>query len=163
MNIPNFYELLGQGYSLDQIYLLSEMKRGVSGFPVTPKVRILIQFLVRKGLCTEEFAVTRAGDELIEMMLSQEPMVMGKKMKRDDAISFYAQWLKAFPVSDGFTYRGRTFPKTRVLRKNTEKCRELFHRIMREGEYTCDDMCRAIIAESLAKMDLSIKEGQRVT
>lgn len=159
MNIPNFYELLNQGYSLDQIYLLLEMKRGVSGFPVSPRVRMIIQFLIRKGLCTEEFTVTMAGEEVIKMMLAKEAVTLVKR-SRDEAASYYARWLKAFPVSDGFSYRGKTFPKTRVLRRNTEKCRELFHKLMREGEYTCDDLCRAIIAESLAKMDNSIRQGE---
>jgi hypothetical protein len=160
MNIPNFYEILNRGYSLDQMYLLLSIERGTSGFPDTQRVNSLLQSLVRKGLCTEAFGVTELGREMTALLLSQEAAPPDIRTRRTEGVSFYAQWLKCFPITDGFTWKGRTFPKTRALRKNTEKCRELFARIIREGEYTANDLCNAIIAECLAKMEESVKRGE---
>jgi len=158
MEVPNFYALI-ESYSLDQIYLLMEMRRGVSDFPQTPRIGALLQSLKRKGLCTESFRVTSAGEELVKFAFSEEMRDI-PRVRREDGNSFYTQWLRAFPCTDGFSWRGRTFSKTRTLRKNTEKCRDLFFKILREGEYTAEELCGAIIAESLAKMEDSYRRGE---
>lgn len=158
MKVANFYELLNNGFSMDQVYLLSQMKEGTSEFPDIQRVNEILQFLVRKGLCTEKYTITAYGEEFLIMVLS-EKIVNISPMKRAPT-SFYAQWLRTFPSTDGFSWKGKSFSKTRVLRKNTEKCRELFTKIMAEGEYTVDDMCMSIIAEALAKMELSYKAGE---
>lgn len=154
MEVPGFYKIIEEGYSLDHVYMLIEMKRGVimaSG----SKASSLLQFLLRKGLCTEDFTVTKAGEQLIELATTATSVPV-KRMSVDD----YTRWIKAFPLSDGFTWRGKTFTKTRTLRKNSEKTRELFRKVIREGEYTTDDLINAIIAESRAKMEDSVKKGE---
>lgn len=120
------------------------------------KISNIYQSLVRKGLITDDGSeLTLIGKDLLEFI--ETPMV-NKFVKKKVDINEFEQWWKAFPGTDSFTHKDRTFGGSRTLRQNKEACKLKFDKILLEGEYTAQDMIEALQYDVLQKKENSIKQ-----
>lgn len=120
------------------------------------KINTIHQSLIRKGLITDDGSeLTLIGKELLDFI--QTPMV-NKFVKKKPETSDFENWWKAFPGTDSFTHKDRTFGGSRTLRQNKEACKLKFDKIMLEGEYTAQDMIEALQYDVLQKKENSIKQ-----
>jgi len=120
------------------------------------KISNIYQSLVRKGLITDDGSeLTLIGKDLLEFI--ETPMVNKFVKKKVDTLEF-EQWWKAFPGTDTFTHKDRTFSGSRSLRQNKEGCKLKFDKILLEGEYTAEDLIKALEYDVLQKKENSIKQ-----
>jgi len=129
---------------------ISEMLEG------SVKISTIHQSLIRKGLITDQGdELTLIGKELLEFI--DTPMI-NKFVKRKPDTNDFDNWWKAFPGTDSFTYKDKTFAGSRTLRQNKEGCKLKFDKILLEGEYTAQDMIDALEYDILQKKENSIKQ-----
>jgi hypothetical protein len=120
------------------------------------KINTIHQSLIRKGLITDDGSeLTLIGKELLEFI--ETPMV-NKFVKKKPDVTDFENWWKAFPGTDSFTHKDRTFGGSRTLRQNKEACKLKFDKILLEGEYTAQDMIEALEYDVLQKKENSIKQ-----
>jgi plastocyanin domain-containing protein len=117
------------------------------------KLKALEQGLIRKGLITEEGALTTIGVELLVFLDSKEEK---KFVKKKSSTTDFEQWYKEFPGTDTFTHKGKTFSGSRTLRQNPIDCRLKFDKILLEGEYTATQLIAALNFEITQKKENSI-------
>lgn len=163
LNLTSFHfrELIVKGYSLDQMFLLkmiheqSDISELVNE---STKIAALYQSLKRKGLITEtEDKITTMGTELLVFMDSKDP---GKIVKKKVDTSVFEEWWKAFPGTDTFSYKGKTFSGSRSMRVSKDECRIKFDKILLEGEHTAQDLIEALKFDVLQKKEVSVKKGE---
>lgn len=154
----HFEELVKQGYSLDQIYLLSLI---YCEFDVVPmctecaKMGNILQSIIRKGLITEsEHKITTIGQELIQFMTEKAP---GKIIKHKPSTTEFEEWWKAYPGTDTFVYKSDKFSGSRSLRQDKDNCRIKFNKIILEGEYTAAQLIEAMKYDVTQKKENSVK------
>lgn len=155
----HYEELIKKSYSLDHIFLLKLIHENydVSGLIENSlKIDAIHQGLTRKGLITDNGALTTIGVELLLFLDSKEET---KLVKRKSATSDFELWYKAFPGTDTFTHKGKTFTGSRNLRKSPEDCRIKFDKILIEGEYTTKELIEALKFDVLQKKEASVKEN----
>ena len=155
----HFRELHKKGYTLDMIYLVQLAEQSVDIKALceeTPKLGVLFQGVVRKGLITEDGGVSTVGKELLEFLHTEGEDVKLIRKKVDDE---FETWWKAYPGTDTFTYRGKSFTGSRSMRVRKEDCKVKFKKILEEGEYTLDDLLAALEYEVLQKKENSLKSG----
>jgi hypothetical protein len=129
---------------------ISEMLEG------SVKISTIHQSLIRKGLITDlGDELTLIGKELLEFI--DTPMI-NKFVKRKPDANDFDNWWKAFPGTDSFTYKDKTFAGSRTLRQNKEGCKLKFDKILLEGEYTAQEMIDALEYDILQKKENSIKQ-----
>lgn len=152
-----FEEIIKKGYSLDILYILelvdekidvSEMCKG------SVKIAALYQSTIRKGLLSDEGNLTIAGKELLTFSKSKFVEKLKKYKNDEDA---FIRWWKTFPGTDTFEYKGRRFAGSRTLRVNKEECRIKFNKILLEGEYTEEQLIKALIYDVIQKKENSIR------
>lgn len=160
LNVEHFRSLIESGYSLDGVYLL---KVAESGWDISSlregnrKVDMIVNTLVRKGLLTDGCDITPEGKTLLESLKSNvEDFKLSKKLVADDA---FDRWWKAYPGTDTFVHKGKSFSGSRSMRVRKDDCRAKMHKIINEGEYTMDDMIAALELDVLQKKDNSVKTG----
>ena len=155
----HFEELIKKSYSLDHIFLLKLVHENYDISPLSEdsmKISALHQGLIRKGLITEEGALTTIGIELLVFLDSKEEK---KFIKKKVSITEFEEWYKTFPGTDTFTYKGKTFTGSRNLRQNPVECRLKFAKILLEGEYTVKELIEAVKFDVLQKKEASLKEN----
>ena len=155
----HFEELIKKSYSLDHIFLLKLIHENFDISSLTKdsmKLKALEQGLIRKGLITEEGALTTIGVELLVFLDSKEEK---KFVKKKSSTTDFEQWYKAFPGTDTFTHKDKTFLGSRTLRQNPIDCRLKFDKILLEGEYTATELIEALKFDVLQKKEASIKEN----
>lgn len=156
----HFEELLKEGYTLDLIFLLKLIEEEYDVKTLcesTPKLQALSQSLYRKGLVTEKFTITVIGQTILDFLKSKAkgaPLV--KKTKSFDE---FEKWWAAFPGTDIFTYKGKSFSGSRSMKKDKDECQSKFDRILNDGEYTADQLVTALEYEVLQRKENSIKTG----
>lgn len=69
-------------------------------------------------------------------------------------------WWEAFPKGDGFTIRGKKFPRTRALRLNEAKCEKKFVEILKKKSLTLAAMLKALNSETTSRMENSYRSGK---
>ena len=158
LTFSHFEKMHNAGYTLDYVYLLTliESDNDVKELCESPRMRALYQGLYRKGLITDKGKITITGREL--MSYTSEGIVVDKKAKKAKAELDFEAWWKAYPGTDTFTYRDKTFKGTRSLRAKKDDCKAKFDKILEEGEYTIEDMIAALEYEVLQKKENSIKQ-----
>lgn len=166
MNINNlsltcehFRVLLTQGYSLDMMFLLKVINEelDVSDLLKEKKIALIHQTLLRKALITNENKLTEEGKALMAFLSSPiEASVKIEKRKpvEDDKFN---KWWNAYPGTDTFEHKGSTFAGSRSLRVRKDECRLAITKILGEGEYTIDELVKALELEVLQKKDNSVK------
>lgn len=160
MNITSeqFKVLISKGYSLDILFILKmiEEEQDISSLLENKKVQLLHHTLVRKGLITEDDKITLEGKSVMGFLSSEEAVIEKRKPVADDG---FAKWWSAYPGTDTFTHKGKSFSGSRGLRVRKEECKLLIGKIVGEGDYTIDDLVKALEIEVLQKKDNSVKTG----
>jgi len=156
----HFEELIKKSYSLDLIFLLKlvEEQHDIASLKEdSVKIAALHQTLVRKGLITEsDDKLTTVGQELIKFIDTKEPK---KIVKKKPATTEFEEWWKAYPGTDTFKHKGKSFVGARSLRQNKDECRLRFNKILLEGEYTTAELIEALKFDVLQKKESSVKTG----
>jgi len=164
MNLSNlkfshFSSIQRRGYSLDMIFLLNliveeqpDIERLCSEIP---KIEAIYQGIQRKGLITEEGKLTLPGKELMAFLKTEEnesSELVKKKPNEDD----FNSWWKAYPGTDTFTHKNKSFSGSRNLRAKKDECKIKFDKIIEEGEYTVAELIEAVKHEVLQKKENSV-------
>ena len=156
----HFEQLLKDGYTLDMIFLLKlideefDIKTLAEG---GAKTDMLCQTLRRKGLVSEQFKITVLGRNLLEFMNSRAKT--SKIVKKTQTFAEFERWWAAFPGTDIFTHKGKSFSGGRTLRVNKDECQLKLDSILAEGEYTIDQLIAALEYEVTQKKENSFKTG----
>jgi len=142
ITFSHFEGLHKQGYSLDVVFLLTLAKQGVDVKSLcegSPKLEVLFQGVFRKGLITDQCKLTLSGQSVLDF-LQQEISETTPLKKKTNIDSEFERWWKAYPGTDTFVHKGKTF--------------------LDEGEYTIDEMLEALEYEVLQKKENSVKAGE---
>lgn len=156
----HFEELIKKSYSLDIVFLLKLIDEQMDVQPLcegSMKIAALYQTLIRKGLISDkDEKITTLGKELLQFIDSKEQT---KIIKRKPATSEFEDWWKAYPGTDTFKHKGKSFSGARSLRQNKDECRLKFDKILLEGEYTAADLIAALKFDVEQKKENSVKLG----
>tara|TARA_R110000868_G_scaffold105765_3_gene290315 strand:- start:22 stop:648 length:627 start_codon:yes stop_codon:yes gene_type:complete len=156
----HFEQLLKDGFTLDMIFLLKlieeefDIKTLAEG---GPKTDILCQTLRRKGLVSEQFKITVLGKNLLEFMNTRAKT--SKIVKKTQTFAEFERWWAAFPGTDIFTHKGKSFSGARTLRVYKDECQVKLDIILAEGEYTIDQLIAALEYEVSQKKETSVSTG----
>jgi hypothetical protein len=155
-----FLEINKKNYNLDIIYLLSLIENKIDISLLTSesvKISALYQSLIRKGLVNDSGdKLTTIGKDLLKF-LDEEDSV--KFIKKKTSTDFFEKWWQAFPGTDKFSYKGKSFSGSRSLRQNKENCKIKFNKIILEGDYTAEQVINALLYDVEMKKEASIKQG----
>jgi len=163
MNLKNltfshFEKLQNAGYNLDHVFLLLNVEAGIDVKELckeSTRLSALYQGIYRKGLVTDEDKLTLTGKELLKFVNEEhEPEA---KPKRKKTTSDFETWWKAYPGTDTFTHKGKSFTGTRTLRARKDECKLKFDKILEEGEYVLQDLLDALKFEVDQKKENSVK------
>ena len=126
------------------------------------KIAGLYQGLVRKGLITDDDKLTLSGHELLTFLATRGKAK--KIIKRKPATTEFEDWWKAYPGTDTFTHKGKSFTGNRTLKSGRDECRLKFDKILLEGEYTAAQLIDALNFDVLQKKEASVKQmGNKLT
>lgn len=154
----HFEEIVNKGYSIDIICLLKMVQQGIdvkTFCSSSPKLSVLHQTLMRKGVLTADYQLTLEGKSILEFIEKPTDKQYTKKKPVNDA---FERWWKAYPGTDTFTHKGKTFTGSRVLRTRKEDCKAKLNNILAEGQYTIDQLIAALEQEVLQKKEKSVKD-----
>lgn len=153
----HFEELIKKSYSLDHIFLLKLIEQQIDIQPLcngSMKIAALLSSLIRKGLISEkDEKITTIGKELLAFIDSKEEK---KIVKQKPATTEFNDWWLAYPGTDTFTHKGKTFTGSRTLRQNKDECRLKYDKILIEGEYTSSQLIEALKFDVLQKKEASL-------
>jgi hypothetical protein len=155
----HYEELIKKSYSLDHIFLLKLIHENYDVTNLVEdslKISAIHQGLIRKGLITDNGALTTIGVELLVFLDTKEQT---KLVKKKSITSDFEEWYKVFPGTDTFTHKGKTFTGSRSLRQNPADCRIKFDKILIEGEYTVKELIEALKFDVLQKKEASVQEN----
>lgn len=157
LEVHHFEELIKKSYSLDHIFLLKLIHENNDISPLlegSMKIKALEQGLIRKGLITDEGALTITGTELLVFLdTKNKTKFLKTKVNNTD----FETWWKAYPGTDTFAYKDCSFIGSRTLRQNKEECRIKFDKIILEGEYTANQLTEAMQYDVDQKKAMSAK------
>jgi hypothetical protein len=161
-----FEELIKKSYSLDIIYLLKLIDSEYDVIPLyenSMRLSAIYQSLIRKGLIAkDEHQLTTVGKDLLAFV--GEDKTNNKFVKRKPKATAFEEWWKLYPGTDTFTYKGKSFKGTRALRKDKQACKIKFNTILMEGDYTSDQLIKALDFEIMQKVTMSYTTGSnRIT
>jgi len=159
LTFSNFQKIHNAGYTLDMVFLLMLAESGVDvkeSCKESPKLGALYQGIYRKALITDDGKVTLVGKELISFASESSPEAT--KVKKRIVVSGFDEWWKAYPGTDTFSHKGKTFNGTRSLRTKKDDCKVKFNKILEEGEYTAQELINALTFEVEQKKENSVKE-----
>jgi hypothetical protein len=161
ISLEKFKELSDLKVSLDELYILEQFHNRVNVRTLKgARVEALIQGLHRKGYLLSNDELSSPGQALVVYSRQAAPMkelIAEDKAKEESA---FEKWWKAYPATDIFEYRGRRFTGTRGFRVKKEECKLKFQKILQEGEYSGEDLVRALEYEVAIKKEASFKEGE---
>jgi len=150
-------ELYQKGYDLGIVAFLEALKYS-KDIPDQANFSKIEAKCVRKGLISGN-KLTKVGLELLEFLDKPEIEKFEKKKLNEDVFTI---WWEAYPKLDSFTYRGRSFKGSRALRLKKEDCKIKLKAILDEGEYSIEDLVRALNYEVTQKIEKSYKEGKNI-
>jgi hypothetical protein len=159
ITLEGYRNVLKLGITLDHLYILDCLNRGISLDELRgdiEKIDLLILTLKRKICVTDSGNISSLGRELLASSLQGSFSLEKIQEKAEDA---FERWWKVYPSTDIFTYKGKNFEGNRGLRQKKQDCKKEFYKILNEGEYTVEDLIRALEFEVLLKKEASVKEG----
>ena len=158
-----FQEIIKRSYNLDIVYLLKMIDEQYDIQPLykdSMKIAALYQSLLRKGLITkDEEKLTTAGKDLLKFVETTDNK---KIIKRKPVTTDFEEWWKNYPTTDTWTLDQHSYKGTRALRRGKEECRRKFKSIIQEGEYTAQQLIKALAYEVNQKVQRSIKERKNI-
>ena len=156
----NLKELIKTGISLEMVVLLKVIERGddVEEYVKnSSKLENCLTTIIRKSLY-HEGKLSLEGVKILEFLSSPTEGVKLVKKKPDE--EGFNKWWNTYKATDSFTYKGKSFPGSRSLRVKKDDCKLKLNAILKEGEYTTDELISALELEIKQKMENSIKTGQ---
>jgi len=157
MNLTKFKNIIEKGYSLDVIFLLEmcEKEMDLKKFCDTPKLKALRQLIIRKQLISEKEMLMLEGQNLLAFYREDDNdgVVYERRKTSEDA---FDRWWKAYPGTDTFTHKNKSFSGGRSLRTKKDECKEKLEKILSEGEYTISELIEALEFEVLQKKEKSV-------
>ena len=156
----HFEQLVKDGYTLDMIFLLKLIEEE---FDITTlcegdkKTGVLFQTLRRKGLISDKQRLTLLGKNLLEFMNTRAKTT--KIVKKTETFAEFERWWAAYPGTDIFVHKGKSFTGGRTLRVHKDDCQVKLNTILAEGEYTIDQLVAALEYEVKQKKENSFKTG----
>lgn len=156
----HFEQLVKDGYTLDMIFLLKLIEEE---FDITTlcegdkKTEVLFQTLRRKGLISDKQRLTLLGKNLLEFMNTRAKTT--KIVKKTETFAEFERWWAAYPGTDIFVHKGKSFTGGRTLRVHKDDCQVKLNTILAEGEYTIDQLVAALEYEVKQKKENSFKTG----
>jgi hypothetical protein len=156
----HFDELIRQGISLDQVYLLAMIAEGYDTSLLTSsKERALLGSLQRKLFLTAEGKLSPEGEKLFDFLASEAPE-LPKTQLTDQG---FEEWWKTYPGTDTVVVEGKVlYEGSRSLRQKKEECRLKYIRILMDGGYTARQLLDALKVEVQQKITRSVREKQNV-
>ncbi len=110
-------------------------------------------------MITDQCKLTLSGQSVLDF-LQQEISETTPLKKKTNIDSEFERWWKAYPGTDTFVHKGKTFQGTRSMRVKKDDCKIKLKKILDEGEYTIDEMLEALEYEVLQKKENSVKAGE---
>ena len=162
ISLKEFKSLVDAQVDITALYLLECISNKIdlgAEFPNSSKVKAWIQTLQRRGYITDMGDVSETGKLLLEMVAGGKEIKKELTKIEDKQEDGFEKWWAAFPSNDIFTFKGRKFNGSRSLKSDKSKCRAYFDKIINEGEYTVDDMIRALNYEVHLKKEASFQQG----
>jgi hypothetical protein len=158
----HFGELIKKGYSLDMIFLMKLIGETDEDYTFSENAKVynLLPTIKRKGLCTDGYVLTQEGKDLLSFLSSTDDKPKIPRKKKVDVTDDFDKWWKAYPGTDTFTYKGKTFKGTRALRVKKEECKAKIEKVVKSKEYTMDELIEALKLEVSQKQENSFKTGQ---
>lgn len=164
ISLQEFKNLVDAQVDITALYLLECVSNKIdvlAEFPNSSKVKAWIQTLQRRGYITDMGDISETGKQLLDIVSNSKSSTIKKELtkiesKQEDG---FEKWWAAFPSNDIFTHKGRKFNGSRSLKSDKSKCRIYFDKIINEGEYTVEDMIRALNYEVLLKKEASFQQG----
>lgn len=158
ITVGKFDAISAKGIELSMLYLLEKAFEGqdIRLFKAGKAINY-ISTLYRKGYLDDN-GITEAGRELYSSLIIQDSEVKLKRMESKN--EEWKKFLSSYPPNNTFTWRGKTFDGDRGIRKNSKDGESLFTKILNDKEYNCDDLCKAVMAEAISKMEQSYKSGE---
>lgn len=163
LSSETFAQILQLGIDLNMLYLLEGFKEGTDLTVHTNASKALAwkQTLVRKGYLNTQGAITQEGISLLQSIGSGDTTIVKRRKEKKVQISdSFELWWKAYPGTDSFTYKGKTFKGSRALRVKKDECAMKFAKILTEGEYVEKQLIDALELEKQQKMNTSLSTGQ---
>lgn len=160
LTLSHFSTIVKRGYSLDIIFILKLIKEDfdIAVFcEDSPKLKSLHQTAIRKGLIKQDGVISVDGEELLKFIESDEDEVLEIKKKTVD--DSFDQWWKAYPGTDTFKHKDKTFSGSRSMRVKRDDCKIKLFKILNEGDYTIEELVKALEYEVLQKKVNSYKTG----
>lgn len=117
------------------------------------KLNLIYSTILRKQLITSEGKLTKEGEDILTFFdsPSREKLV---RLTVDS--SDFERWWKAYPGTDSFEHKSVKFKGSRALRVNKEECLLKFNKIVAEGDYTADDLIKALEYDVAQKRNASV-------
>jgi hypothetical protein len=160
ITLNKLQQLYKNGYSLDIAFFLKMIEEGsVIGESCEGNVKLesLYQSVIRKALITDKDELTNEGRELLKFLNIKEKTQLVKKKAEP---SVFDKWWTAYPSTDTFIYKNKTFYGTRSLKAKRDECKIKFDAILNEGEHTVDVLIKALQFEVLQKKENSFKANE---
>lgn len=159
LNISPFHfaELQKKSYSLDHVYLLQLINQNYDVeilIKDSLKIKNVLGSMVIKGFITDEYKLTLKGSELLLYLETGKNIkLVIKKAESDD----FSKWWMTFPGTNFFKHKGYVFEGARALRTSKLECRIKFDKILNEGEYSAEQLIKALEFDVLQKKEESFK------
>lgn len=100
------------------------------------------------------------GKELLVALATKsypEDVVRKVRKKSEDE---FEKWWKEYPATDMFEWQAQSFYGSRGLKVKKEDCRKKFNEILLEGEFSSEDMIKALQVELFLKKNQSVKDKE---
>lgn len=160
ITLNKLQQLYKNGYSLDIAFFLKMIEEGsVIGEVCEGNVKLesLYQSVIRKALITDKDELTNEGKDVLKFLNIKEKTQLVKKKAEP---SVFDKWWSAYPSTDTFIYKNKTFHGTRSLKAKRDECKIKFDAILNEGEHTVDVLIKALQFEVLQKKENSFKANE---
>jgi hypothetical protein len=157
--IEEFVALHENGYSMDMYYILKllEEKTDVTSLVEnSKKLEVIFLSMKRKSLVDEGGGITQLGREVLHFTAFESKKVSVRRIIENDD---FDRWWKAYPGTDTFVHKGKSFSGSRSMRVRKDDCKVKLNKILSEGEYTIDDLVKALEFDVLQKKENSLKTG----
>ena len=166
LTFSHFEQLLKNGYNLDMVFLLKLIQKEKCNISQlcseNPKLSAIYQGLVRKKLISADCKLMLEGKSILDFLSSPAQETFQKRLIIDDGK--FDEWWNAYPGTDIFTHKGKSFSGSRGMRVHKDECKLRLNKVLEEGEYTLDQLIEALKFDVLQKKENSVKsESNKLT